>query len=198
MTTVSQAVETRAIAARRHRLAAFLIDTIIFYGATSPFYLFGEPAETSDESLLDTLLNPYAGDPDWPIAVVFTVLLTAYYWVQHALWGQTVGKRLCRLKVVAGATGQSPSPRQAGIRALIYPALTWAPYLGVVLTLVDLLWIFGDPKRRCLHDVVAGTVVVDLRGPEGTKFAGSGFRLGLGILLTFCAAFVIISLLMAR
>ncbi|WP_406312615.1 RDD family protein [Streptosporangium sp. NBC_01639] len=199
MTITPQIQATPTLAARRHRFSAFLIDSLIFYVMASPIYLLpAEEVEASGGSILADYLNPYAGDPNWPIEVAVTVLLAVYFWLQHALWGQTPGKRLCRLKVVSGATGEPPGLRHAGIRALVYPVLTSAPYLGVFLNVVDTLWIFGDPKRRCLHDVVAGTIVVDLEGPGRKGFGGPGFLLGLGAILALGVAVALVSVLMAR
>ncbi|MGJ6966169.1 RDD family protein [Streptosporangium sp. G11] len=197
MTTAPQALTTRTLAARRHRFAAYLIDGLICFVAVSPVYPLFEDVEVSDESVLISYLNPYAGNPNWPIEVAITVLLAAYFWVQHALWGQTLGKRLCRLKVVSSATGEPPSLRHAGIRALIYPVMMSVPYIGILLNLVDMLWIFGDSKRRCLHDVIAKTVVVDLSGSNRKGLGGSGFLFGLGVVIALFAALVLISVLVA-
>jgi hypothetical protein len=67
----------------------------------------------------------------------------------------------------------------------------------VLLNLVDMLWIFGDSKRRCLHDVIAQTVVIDLGGPSRRGLGGSGFLFGLGVIVALFAALVLISVLVA-
>jgi uncharacterized RDD family membrane protein YckC len=141
-------------------------------------------------------LNPYAGNPDWPIEVAGTVLFGVYFWLQHALWGQTLGKRIYRLKVVSSATGALPSLRHSGVRALVHPVLLATPYTGMLIYLIDALWIFVGPKRKCLHDVIAGTVVVDLSAP-GRK--GPGFLFSVGITLTlFTTLILFISLVMPK
>jgi hypothetical protein len=38
--------------------------------------------------------------------------------------------------------------------------LPLVPFLGGLVALVDVLFIFG-PSKRCLHDLVAGTKVVE-------------------------------------
>lgn len=197
MTIAPQVPATPTLAARRYRFAASLIDGLICLIAISPVYSLLEDVEVSEESALIRYLNPYAGNPNWPIEVAVTALFTVYFWVQHALWGQTLGKRLFRLKVVSSATGEPPSLRNAGIRALVHPAMTSVPYIGVLLNLVDMMWIFGDSNRRCLHDVIAKTVVIDLGGPNAKRRGGSGFLFGLGIIVALFAAFVLISMLLA-
>ncbi|MEU8383513.1 RDD family protein [Streptosporangium sp. NPDC048865] len=192
MTTAPQFPATRTLAARRYRFVAFIVDSLIFHIAISPVYsLLVEEPEVSEESALIGYLNPYAGNPNWPIEVTVTVLFAVYFWLQHALWGQTLGKRLYRLKVVSSATGEPPSFGHAGIRALVHPALILTPYSGMLINLIDALWIFVGPKRQCLHDVISGTVVVDLSDPGRKGFGGPGFLFGLGVILTLLTTLVL-------
>ncbi|GAA1017450.1 hypothetical protein Aple_032560 [Acrocarpospora pleiomorpha] len=162
--------------------------TLSFYKETS----------ASGESIFSSFVNPYAGNPEWRIEVVATVFLGIYFWLLHARWGQTLGKRLCRLKVVSSTTGEVPNIRDSGLRALVHPVLTAIPYLGAVLYLADALWMFADPKRRCLHDVIAKTVVIDLRDPDRRASGRSSLLVGLGILFALCIALVLVSTLLAR
>lgn len=170
MTTAPQAT-TWTTAARRHRFAAFLIDNLVLFAANMLIGLvlgLAAQPQAEESDYLTTLLNPFA-DADAPLQIVLIAAGAAYFWVQHALWGQTLGKRLCRIKVVSAATGATPTYRQVGIRTLVHPLLSSAvPYLGSLLYLVDALWIFGDHRRRCLHDVLAGTVVVDVSSKAPT------------------------------
>ncbi|TQS22149.1 RDD family protein [Microbispora hainanensis] len=198
--TIAPQAATWTTAARRHRFAAFLVDNLILLAANALIGLVLKPPaqpRADDPGYLTTLLNPYA-DTDWPLQIAIAVVGAAYFWVQHALWGQTLGKRLYRLKVVSAATGAMPTRRQVGVRTLVHPFLSSAvPYLGSVLYLVDALWIFADPRRRCLHDVVAGTVVVDVSAP-GMKAPGmSRFLTGLVVVVAAFAAFVLITTLLA-
>jgi uncharacterized RDD family membrane protein YckC len=197
MTTAPQSLVTRTLAARRYRFAALIIDHLIFYIAISPIYpLLSKSPEVSEELTLINYLNPYAGNPDWPIEVAGTVLFGVYFWLQHALWGQTLGKRIYRLKVVSSATGEPPGFGHSGVRALVHPVLLATPYTGMLIYLIDALWIFVGPKRKCLHDVIAGTVVVDLSAP-GRK--GPGFLFSVGITLTlFTTLILFISLVMPK
>ncbi|MEU0481798.1 RDD family protein [Streptosporangium sp. NPDC006013] len=199
MTTTPHAPTTWTLAARRHRLGAAFVDALIFFVAISPLYwLLVDDLTVSYELTLENYFNPYLGNPYWPVDVGFIALYAAYFWLQHALWGQTLGKRLCRLKVLSRTTGETPSLGQSGIRAIVYATSSLVPYLGMLINLIDMLWIFVDPKRRCLHDVIAETVVVDLGAPGRKKFGGGGFLFGLGVLITLFAAIVLLSLLMVR
>jgi uncharacterized RDD family membrane protein YckC len=197
MTMAPPSLVTRTFAARRYRFVANIIDNLIFYIAISPIYsLLSKSPEASEELTLINYLNRYAGNPDWPIEIVVTVLFGVYFWLQHALWGQTLGKRIYRLKVVSSTTGEPPSLRHSGVRALVHPVLLSTPYTGVLIYLVDALLIFVGPKRKCLHDVISGTVVVDLSTP-GRR--GPGFLFSIGITLTlFTTLILFISLVLPK
>jgi uncharacterized RDD family membrane protein YckC len=84
----------------------------------------------------------------------------AYDWIQHALWGQTIGKRALGTQVVTadgrGKIGFSASGRRAAVYALV-PVI---PLVGGLFGLVNDLWLTWDPRRQCLHDKAAHTVVI--------------------------------------
>jgi len=95
----------------------------------------------------------------------------AYYWVQHAVWGATLGKRLLGMRVVSASDRSRISVRAAGIRAvtfLVGPAICLLlPYpinwIGGALWLADTVMPLFDPRAQCLHDRLAGTIVVRQR-----------------------------------
>lgn len=95
----------------------------------------------------------------------------AYYWVQHAAWGATIGKRALGIRVVTAADRSRIGVRAAGIRAaafLVGPAvflLLSSPFNipGGLLWLADTAWTLFDARAQCLHDKLAGTVVVRQR-----------------------------------
>jgi uncharacterized RDD family membrane protein YckC len=125
--TAPQVLAAPVLAARRHRFAAALIDSLILLVATFLIELpFAAGPESTGQSALVRIVNPYAGGSGLAIQVAASVVSAAYFWVQHALWGQTPGKRLCHLKVVSGSTGQTPGMRQAGRRRLPFSACSSA------------------------------------------------------------------------
>ena len=74
--------------------------------------------------------------------------------------GQTIGKRIVTIRVVDAATGQVPAfARQLGLRYGVPWFLSLIPVVGAALGLIDVLMIFRS-DRRCLHDHLAGTIVV--------------------------------------
>jgi len=102
------------------------------------------------------------------LAVVSYLLLNGY-----GLWqrGQTLGKKLLGIAIVpatgseSGSYSTTPAPlwKLICLRALFFPMLfvVIVPSLAA-LPIIDQLLIFGK-RRRCLHDLVCGTVVVRLK-----------------------------------
>jgi uncharacterized RDD family membrane protein YckC len=95
----------------------------------------------------------------------------AYFWVQHAAWGATIGKRVLGTRVVSAADRAPIGVRAAGLRAgalLVGPAaylLLASPlgYLGGLLWLGDTGLSLFNSRLQCLHDKLAGTIVVRQR-----------------------------------
>jgi uncharacterized RDD family membrane protein YckC len=74
-----------------------------------------------------------------------------------ALYGQTIGKRILRIKIVRADTGRNAGfVRNVFLRSFLNALLSVIPFYA----LVDALAI-ASPKNRCIHDHIAGTVVVN-------------------------------------
>ena len=76
--------------------------------------------------------------------------------------GQTWGKKLLKMRIVDLDGHQ---PRFASLIALRYgttQVITLVPFVGPWYSLLDSLFIFGE-DRRCLHDRIAGTRVVEAK-----------------------------------
>ncbi len=96
----------------------------------------------------------------------------AYYWVQHAAWGATIGKRVLGLQVVQAGDRSSLGVWQAGLRTVAFlagPAVFLAPLASLIEIAGGLLWVADsglsllDPQAQCLHDKLAGTIVIRQR-----------------------------------
>jgi len=95
----------------------------------------------------------------------------AYYWVQQAAWGATVGKLALGVRVVRASDRSRPGVLVAGVRTvafLVGPAiflLLISPFnvIGGVLWAADVGLPLLDSRAQSLHDKVAGTVVVRQR-----------------------------------
>ncbi|HEY7224403.1 MAG TPA: RDD family protein [Micromonosporaceae bacterium] len=154
------------------RLIARLIDGLILGGASIvviiPLYVWfavsvvrmgtsespGEAPPTFGPTFVTFLAL-------WFGVIVFLIVITYLYTVEWA-WragGQTVGKRVAKIRIIAINPAQALTRGDLVIRFLaefglsLVPAMAW----------VDGLWQLWDkPYRQCLHDKAAKTVVVRL------------------------------------
>jgi uncharacterized RDD family membrane protein YckC len=94
-----------------------------------------------------------------------------YFWVQHAAWGATLGKRALGVRVVRASDRSRIGVATAGIRAVAYLAgpaiflLLIAPFnvAGGVLWAADGGVALLNGQAQSLHDKLAGTIVVRQR-----------------------------------
>lgn len=74
--------------------------------------------------------------------------------------GQTIGKRALDIAVVRSDGSRISLRRYVFLRILPVALLALVPLVGRFAGLVDALAIFGN-DRRCLHDYIADSIVVD-------------------------------------
>ncbi len=169
--TTSSAVvddEGPILSSRGRRLAAASIDHLLVYIALAPallrFFpgfveLVRQTAETGrepDPAVLERLLaDSIAGAPLLLLLIIGVMQTTLL-----CLRGQTLGKLVCRIRIVRLSGERAGFVHAFVLRALVVGLVTGIPVLGVVIGVIDPLLIFRE-DHRCLHDLIAGTVVVD-------------------------------------
>ncbi len=168
-----------ALAEWWQRLLARLVDDLILIVLTSPVWIAGllplfrrvqrlasqypdlsQPAAA--QAFNDNVSQQMAGmvGTFLLIGAGIGVISFGYDWLQHGLWGQTIGKRVMGTKVVT-ADNRSPISGQAACgRAAVYALVPVVPSVGGLFALINESWLLWDPRRQCLHDKAAGTVVV--------------------------------------
>ena len=140
-----------SLASIKSRILACLIDLSIGVIALllAKFILSNSPGNVL--SILGVLVA---------VAIVLGVIV--YQAVSLSSTGQTIGKRVMRLRVVTFSGGSNPGFVKAVLMRWWLPSLVYPiPYLGWALWLVDGLFVFKK-DRCCLHDLVAGTKVIQL------------------------------------
>jgi len=158
------------LAGRFRRLVATLIDAILVPALSFVLVMTTDVMEDPED---------YA-NPGLMVLWIFLLAVVSYLILNgYTLWrrGQTLGKWALGIAIVAasghiregGMTGEDegknayvPAPlwKLICIRALFFPLLflTVVPWI-TLLPILDQALIFGK-RRRCLHDFVAGTIVV--------------------------------------
>ncbi len=92
--------------------------------------------------------------------LAYSVPITIYA-IMVTKTGQTPGKKICGVRILDSETGQLPGfVKGVLLRSWVFNVVYCIPLLGPIFALVDQLMIFGS-DHKCLHDQVAGTMVVE-------------------------------------
>jgi uncharacterized RDD family membrane protein YckC len=139
------------LASLLNRFGAAVIDGLILGGLVMPIYYFmGVFAQQGNVGFGMLLLMA---------AIGFGIYVLVNGWLL-ARSGQTVGKRLLKIRIVS-LDGQSvPLQKILLVRQLPIHLLTLVPFLGNLVGIVDSLFVFRA-DRRCIHDLIAGTKVIN-------------------------------------
>lgn len=146
------AAEREGLAGRGARLGAYVIDWIIVGAVTFGIAWYA--------GLFERIMRQDATATLWVTLIGLAVfaVINLRLLAQH---GQTVGKRLVGVRIVdATAREIVPVWKSFGLRVVVIQGIASVPLVGGLFALVDVLFIFGE-RRRCLHDHLAGTIVVD-------------------------------------
>jgi uncharacterized RDD family membrane protein YckC len=92
--------------------------------------------------------------------LIFAAGITLYMAGFHFAHGQTPAKSIMRLRVV-DRNGEKPNAATALVRGLVLSFFLLLLSFFPFLFFLPLLYAFLNPQRRALHDLVAGTYVVE-------------------------------------
>lgn len=145
------------LASRWKRFFGVLIDGLVIMAVTFPLlYVTGylERAGSGAQSLGEIIFMGLLG-----LAVFFAV---NGYLLKNK--GQTVGKLLMGTQIVSIEDGSLlPFGKLIGLRYVPLWLIGQVPGIGQLAGLVNALFIFRADKR-CVHDLIAGTKVINYRG----------------------------------
>jgi len=149
--------ENNDLAGRGARLGAVIIDALIIFPI-----LFGIAKATGFwDTMLPRLANGIPLSMEENI-VAFLVGQTLFLILNGSLLanhGQTIGKRIMKVKIVVMEGKQVGFLKLYSLRYLVFSLISQIPVAGGLLSLLNVLFIFGK-ERRCLHDRITGTKVV--------------------------------------
>lgn len=142
------------LASRGVRLGGAIIDGIISWVVMFPIMYysgFWQSALAGQVDFGQQLMLAMVG-------LVLFLLLNGYLLSKR---GQTIGKALVGTRIVS-VEGEEILPllKVFGLRYLPMNVVAQVPYVGTLLAFINVLFIFRD-DRRCIHDLIAGTKVVN-------------------------------------
>ncbi|MCC7250217.1 MAG: RDD family protein [Lysobacter sp.] len=142
------------------RLGAALIDVVLMMLIVLPVMFVGGYFDMVMEAAMRGQQVSLLEQVKW--GVIGTVIFYLVQGYPLSASGQTWGKRILKIKIV-DLQGRKPSfARLAGLRYLPMQLANLIPFVGGLIALVNVLMIFRS-DRRCGHDLIAGTRVVNAR-----------------------------------
>jgi uncharacterized RDD family membrane protein YckC len=146
------------LASRGARLGASLLDGIIMMAIIVPVMIFGGYFTAISDAMASGQSVSLLVQLMW--GVLFVAIGLAIQVVPLKRSGQTWGKKVVGLKIVDMDGAQPGLGVLLGRRYLFAHGVGLIPFLGGLISTVNILFIFRGDKR-CLHDLVAGTQVIN-------------------------------------
>ena len=149
------------IAPMGRRMAAFIIDLVLISILLTPIFVTLAIVFLPDwfvQYVVASSRTPFSF-PDLPFAgtivsdIIYDITVVGFFAGFCAAHGQTPGKALLRLRVV-DQSGGKPSLMKSFLRGVVL-------IFSMNLFFIPLTYAFFNPQRRALHDLVAGTYVVE-------------------------------------
>jgi uncharacterized RDD family membrane protein YckC len=141
---------------RGARLGAYLLDGLIGVVCAIPLYVDIIRSASVGQSRSFTEMLGFGS----LVSLVALLALLTYNLVLLHRNGQTLAKKWVGIRIVRKDGSRAGLGRIVGLRYIVPGAISAIPFVGGVFGLLDPLFIFGEEKR-CLHDMLADTIVVD-------------------------------------
>ncbi len=147
-------MQNEELAGRWTRLGASLIDGIIGGVLSIPLLSYFDVWEQIDQN----------GNLPFSTTITFTLIGIIFFLLVNGYllskYGQTVGKKLLDIKIVdlnGNILGFNPLIAKRYVPIWVVSQI---PVVGGIIAIIDALFIFRKDKR-CIHDLIAGTRVVE-------------------------------------
>ena len=134
------------LADRASRLAAALLDGLI----VGPGYAL----------LMWPIVTKQPNPPLMGIGSLYLLIVLVVEVVFLYRYSGGIGKRIMKIKIIRADGSGAGLDRTLGLRIIVNSLPVFIPVVGRFYGLIDVLFIFGEP-RRCIHDYLAGTIVVN-------------------------------------
>ncbi len=146
--------EAGNLASRGVRLGGAIIDTIISLIVMVPIMHYTGYLQSATLSGMDLGQQALLG----VVGFIVYLVLNGYLLAKR---GQTIGKALVGTRIVSVDDERIlPLTKLLALRVVPVSVVSLVPYVGNILGIINVLFIFRD-DRRCVHDLIAGTKVVN-------------------------------------
>ena len=150
-------LEDYVLAGRGARLGGAMLDGLIYTACMLPMFIgFGAISGTRGANSLEELISG--------MMILTSVLFLAVF-VMNIVFlyknAQSIGKKIVGIKIAEHGSGKQCSfSRAFWLRSVVPILIGQIPLIGAIFGLINPFFIFGE-ERRCLHDQVAGTIVIE-------------------------------------
>lgn len=142
------------ISSNKKRILAFIIDDLIISLLVFIAFYSQIMAQNGDMMAINALLTS--------MMFYIVALRVAYQTIFTALYGGSIGKIICKIKIVRIDTIDKPNFLESFGRSLIR-------VISELLFYIPLLFAFADPFKRALHDILIKTIVIDVSIPQDVE-----------------------------
>lgn len=147
--------EDGELAERGTRLGAVIIDSLIFLVpglfAIVPAMFFARQGSAVGMGVGAIIA--------FSIGILGILALLIINFVVLHRTAQTIGKRLLAVKIIRTDGSRAGLTRIFFLRMLVPGLIGGIPFVGMIFSIIDPLFIFQE-SRRCIHDLIADTVVI--------------------------------------
>lgn len=143
--------EGLTLAPNNKRILAFVIDSILISFVIFLAFLQQISSVGEDSMAIRDMATSMAS-----YVAIITVL---YHSIFTYVYGASIGKIFCKIKIVKVITLDKPNILDSIIRSIFRVMGEWLIY-------IPLLLIFADKYRRALHDIIVKTIVIDVSVPQ--------------------------------
>jgi uncharacterized RDD family membrane protein YckC len=158
--TVDRITEEISLASRWKRLAATLIDILIFL---LPFLFLPLAFALSSGDYSSSIEMGFDINQKITLSIVallFIAILTINL-IFIIKKSASIGKVLLKIKIIRSNGEKCSAIRIIGLRIILNTIFGMIPVLGTVYVFIDPLFIFNK-RKQCIHDFLADTLVVDV------------------------------------
>jgi uncharacterized RDD family membrane protein YckC len=158
------------LAERGTRFVSQLVDGLLFLVALVPALIGGFQSGAFKEGGTTAIFRAFATGALGVASGLAWVSLIIFQAYLVATSGQSIAKRLFKIKIVKVDGTKVNFMSGVLVRNWLMMLLQQIPVVNLILPLLDALFIFRQ-DRRCIHDLIAGTKVVQLAGASQIRVA---------------------------
>jgi uncharacterized RDD family membrane protein YckC len=158
------------LAERGTRFVSQIVDGLLFMAVLVPALIAGFHSGAFRDGGSTALFRSFFASAVGIVSGVAWLGLIVYQAYLVATSGQSIAKKLFKIKIVK--VDGSPVNFVSGVlvRNWLMMVLQQIPGVNLILPLLDALFIFRQ-DRRCIHDLIAGTKVIQLTGAAQIRVA---------------------------